>query len=69
LAACRRLGVPPSRAAAYETTRAGIAAGRAAGFGLVIGVERPDQAGGFHVGGADLAVAGLAALLDPALAV
>jgi HAD superfamily hydrolase (TIGR01509 family) len=69
LAACRRLGVPPSHAAAYETTHAGIAAGRAAGFGLVIGVERPDQAGGFHVGGADLAVAGLAALLDPALAV
>jgi beta-phosphoglucomutase family hydrolase len=68
LAACRRLGVPPSRAAVFETTRAGIAAGRAAGFGFVVGVDRPDRVGGFEAGEGDLAVSGLAALLDPALA-
>jgi beta-phosphoglucomutase family hydrolase len=68
LAACRQLGVPPRRAAVFETTSAGIVAGRAAGFGFVIGVDRPDLAGGLDAGGADVAVPGLAALLDPALA-
>ena len=68
LAACRRLGVPPSCAAVFETTSAGIAAGRAGGFGFVVGVDRPDRVGSFDAGEADVAVAGLAALLDPALA-
>ena len=68
LVACRRLDVPPSRAATFETTGVGIAAARAAGFGFVIGVDRPDLAGGLDAGGADVAVPGLAALLDPALA-
>jgi hypothetical protein len=31
-------------------------------------VDRPDRAGGLDAGGADVAVPGLAALLDPALA-
>jgi beta-phosphoglucomutase family hydrolase len=68
LAACRRLGVPPSRAAVFETTSAGIAAGRAGGFGFVVGVDRPDRVGSFDAGEADVAVPGLAALLNSALA-
>ncbi|MDP9260844.1 MAG: HAD family hydrolase, partial [Actinomycetota bacterium] len=67
LAACRRLGVPPSRAAVFETTRAGIAAARAGGFGFVVVVDRPDRVGSFDTGEADVVVVGLAALLDPAL--
>ena len=68
LAACRKLGVPPGRAAAFETTVAGITAARAAGFGLVIGIDRPDRAGELDLSDADVAVTGLAALLAPALA-
>jgi HAD superfamily hydrolase (TIGR01509 family) len=67
LAACRRLGVPPARAAAFETTDAGIAAARAAGFGVVVGVDRPDRRGKLDTNGADVLVNDLAALLDPAL--
>jgi HAD superfamily hydrolase (TIGR01509 family) len=68
LAACRKLGVPPGRAAAFETTVAGITAARAAGFGFVIGIDRPDQTGELDLSDADVAVTGLAALLAPALA-
>jgi HAD superfamily hydrolase (TIGR01509 family) len=68
LAACRRLRVPPSRAAVFETTHAGVVAARAAGFAFVVGVDRPDRVGSFDAGETDVAVAGLAALLDPALA-
>jgi HAD superfamily hydrolase (TIGR01509 family) len=68
LAICRHLGVEPAQAAAFETTPAGIAAGRAAGYGLVIGVNRggPDT---LHPDGADRVVLDLAELLDPALRV
>jgi HAD superfamily hydrolase (TIGR01509 family) len=67
LAACRRLGVPPARAAAFETTDAGIAAARAAGFGVVVGVDRPERRGKLHIHGADVLVNDLVALLDRAL--
>ena len=40
LAACRRLGVQPAAVATFETTAAGIAAGRGAGAGRVIAVNR-----------------------------
>ena len=40
LAAAARLGVPPERAVVVEDALAGVAAGRAGGFGLVIGVAR-----------------------------
>ena len=43
LAACRHLGVEPGRAAVFETTPDGVAAGRDGGFELVIGIA---QAGG-----------------------
>ena len=36
IAACRLLGVEPERAADFETTPAGIAAARSAGFRLVV---------------------------------
>ncbi|MCZ7629006.1 MAG: beta-phosphoglucomutase family hydrolase [Microthrixaceae bacterium] len=40
LEAARRLGVEPSRAAVVEDAISGVAAGRAGGFGLVIGLDR-----------------------------
>jgi HAD superfamily hydrolase (TIGR01509 family) len=64
IAACRRLGVPPARAAAFETTDAGIAAARAAGFGVVV---RVDRRGRLDAGDSDVVVPDLTALLDPAL--
>jgi HAD superfamily hydrolase (TIGR01509 family) len=68
LAACRLLGVQPARAAAFETTAAGLAAARAAGFGFVVGVDRPDRVGELDLSDADVAVTGLGVLLSPALA-
>jgi HAD superfamily hydrolase (TIGR01509 family) len=44
IAACDRLGIPPSRAAAFETTAAGIAAARAADIGLVVGITGSEDA-------------------------
>jgi len=43
LEAARRLGVAPSEAAVVEDAVAGVAAGRAGGFGLVVGVDRHDD--------------------------
>lgn len=69
LAACRRLGVEPHQAAAFETTLAGVAAARSAGFDLVIGVDRRGRAAMRPPNGADLVVTDLRALLNPALRV
>jgi HAD superfamily hydrolase (TIGR01509 family) len=69
LTACRRLGVPPARAAAFETTDAGIAAAHAAGFGFVVGVDRPDRREKLDLRNVDVVVTDLVALLDPALVV
>jgi HAD superfamily hydrolase (TIGR01509 family) len=68
LAACRMLGVEPQRAAAFETTRAGVAAGRAAGFDLIVGVDSGDGAEGLRAEGADLVVSGVDDLLERRLA-
>jgi beta-phosphoglucomutase-like phosphatase (HAD superfamily) len=68
LAACRRLVVPPERAVTFETSAAGVAAGRAAGVGRVIAVDRRDGASELLAQGADAVVADLSELLDPALA-
>ena len=43
LAACALLGVRPRDAATFETTPAGVDAGRSAGFGLVIAIDRRGQ--------------------------
>jgi HAD superfamily hydrolase (TIGR01509 family) len=66
VAACRLLGVEPRRAVAFETTRAGVAAGRAAGFALVVGVDRVGLAAALRDEGADIVVTDLADVLSPA---
>jgi trehalose 6-phosphate phosphatase len=43
LAAARKLGVEPQRSVVVEDAQSGVQAGRAGGFGLVIGVDRADQ--------------------------
>jgi beta-phosphoglucomutase-like phosphatase (HAD superfamily) len=62
LAACRELDVEPHRTAVFETTDLGIAAGRAGGFELVVGIDRGRAAEALR--GADLVVDDLSALLD-----
>jgi alpha,alpha-trehalase len=66
LEAAQRLGVMPSRAAVVEDAIAGVEAGRAGGFGLVIGVARAGDGAGLRAGGADLVVRDLAELGDGA---
>jgi beta-phosphoglucomutase family hydrolase len=63
LAAAEQLGVAPERAAVFEDALAGVAAGRAGGFGTVVGVDRTGQAAALREHGADLVVADLAELL------
>ena len=64
LAAARALEVPPARAAVFEDALAGVAAGRAGRFGLVVGVDRVGQAEALRTHGADVVVRDLAELLD-----
>ena len=59
LAASGRLGVPPSRAVVVEDALAGVAAGRAGAFGLVIGVARNVAPAELRAAGADVVVADL----------
>ena len=61
--AARRLGVAPTRAAVFEDALAGVAAGRAGGFGLVVGVDRAGQADELRDAGADIVVEDLAELI------
>jgi alpha,alpha-trehalase len=64
LEAARRLGVRPGRTVVVEDSEAGVTAGRAGGFGLVIGVDRSgDDAAGLRECGADVAVGDLAEVL------
>ncbi|WP_418319201.1 beta-phosphoglucomutase family hydrolase [Piscinibacter sakaiensis] len=60
LEAARRLGIPPSRAVVVEDATAGVAAGRAARFAHVIGVDRGGQAQALRDAGADVVVDDLA---------
>jgi alpha,alpha-trehalase len=62
LEAARRLGVAPERAAVVEDAIAGVEAGRAGGFGLVIGVARSGEVDALRANGADLVVGDLAEL-------
>jgi HAD superfamily hydrolase (TIGR01509 family) len=66
VAACGLLGVDPARAAAFETTPAGIAAARAAGVGLVVGVHRAGDGEMLRASDADLVVGDLSELLGAA---
>lgn len=63
LAAARDLGVPAEQAAVFEDALAGVAAGRAGGFGWVVGVDRVGQAAALREEGADVVVSDLADLL------
>lgn len=60
VAAARRLGVRPERAVVVEDALAGVQAGRAGGFALVIGVDRGRQAAALRAQGADVVVRDLA---------
>jgi beta-phosphoglucomutase family hydrolase len=64
LAAAQRLGVPAANCAVFEDAVAGVAAGRAGGFGVVVGIDRVGQAEDLRCGGADLVVADPAELLE-----
>lgn len=59
LSAARELGVEPSRAAVVEDAVSGVQAGRAGGFGLVIGVDRGGNREALLANGADVVVADL----------
>ncbi|PZG07155.1 hypothetical protein C1I95_31435 [Micromonospora craterilacus] len=64
LAGARMLGVEPKQAAVFEDALAGVEAGRAGGFGYVIGVDRAGQADELRAHGADVVVDDLGDLLD-----
>jgi beta-phosphoglucomutase family hydrolase len=63
LAAATDLGVPAEQAAVFEDALAGVEAGRAGGFGHVVGVDRSDEADALRAHGADVVVRDLAELL------
>lgn len=63
LEAARKLGVEPAKAAVFEDALAGVAAGRAGGFGYVVGVDRVGQAAALRDHGADDVVSDLGDLL------
>jgi beta-phosphoglucomutase family hydrolase len=66
LRAARMLGAQAGQAAVYEDALAGVEAGRAGGFGLVVGVNRVGQAAALRSHGADVVVRDLADLMrDP----
>jgi len=63
LAAAAALGVEPARAVVVEDALAGVAAGRAGRFGLVVGVDREGRPEALREGGADLVVSDLSELV------
>ena len=64
LAGAEALGMTPARAAVFEDALAGVAAGRAGGFALVVGVDRVGQQEALLAHGADIVVSDLAELLE-----
>ncbi|MHB1850126.1 MAG: HAD-IA family hydrolase [Acidimicrobiales bacterium] len=62
LEAARRLGVNPERAAVVEDAVAGVSAGRAGGFRLVVGVDHHRSPETLRSAGADLVVTDIGAL-------
>jgi beta-phosphoglucomutase family hydrolase len=63
LAGARALGAEPTQSAVFEDALAGVQAGRAGGFGFVVGVDRVGQRQALLAHGADVVVADLAELL------
>jgi beta-phosphoglucomutase family hydrolase len=64
LYAAKLLDTPPQNCAVFEDAQAGVAAGRAGGFGIVVGVDRVGQAEALREHGADIVVQDLSDLLD-----
>jgi beta-phosphoglucomutase family hydrolase len=64
LAGAECVGVEPARAAVFEDALAGVEAGRAGGFGFVVGVDRIGHADALAAHGADVVVTDLAQLLE-----
>src|SRR6202044_1024270 len=62
LAAAQALGVPAAHAVVFEDAQAGVAAGHAGHFALVVGVDRVGQAAELREHGADIVVKDLAEL-------
>jgi beta-phosphoglucomutase family hydrolase len=63
LKAAQMLGVNPARAVVVEDALAGVEAGRAGGFGLVVGVDREGSGDALRTHGADVVVSDLGELL------
>ncbi|MDN5747881.1 MAG: beta-phosphoglucomutase family hydrolase [Pseudonocardia sp.] len=63
LAAAADLGVDKARAVVFEDALAGVASGKAGGFGYVVGVDRLDHADKLREQGADIVVQDLGELL------
>ncbi|WP_073264756.1 beta-phosphoglucomutase family hydrolase [Cryptosporangium aurantiacum] len=64
LAGAELLGLRPHQAAVFEDALAGVEAGRAGGFGLVVGVDRIGHPDGLKTAGADVVVSALTELLE-----
>jgi beta-phosphoglucomutase family hydrolase len=58
------LGVPAQNAAVFEDALAGVAAGKAGGFGLTVGVDRHGQPEALKDAGADIVVSDLSELIE-----
>jgi beta-phosphoglucomutase family hydrolase len=63
LEGARRLGKPPAECVVFEDALAGVEAGHAGGFALVVGVDRVGQADALREHGADVVVQDLAELM------
>jgi beta-phosphoglucomutase family hydrolase len=63
LAAARGLDIEPAECAVFEDALAGVEAGRAGGFGYVVGVDRVGHGDALREHGADVVVGDLAELL------
>lgn len=63
LAAAHALGVEATEAAVFDDAQAGVQAGRAGGFGRVVGVDRLGQSEALFAHGADIVVQDLEQLL------
>jgi len=64
LRAAEEMHVRPSRAVVVEDAISGVQAGRAGGFGLVIGIDRHGEGDALYANGADVVVNDLEELLD-----
>lgn len=64
LAAAEMLGAIPAQCAVFEDAVAGVAAGRAGSFGLVVGVDRLGHGDALRRNGADIVVTDLSELME-----